>query len=248
MRYNCILILVLLLSCKTTKRLGPLPERTLSEIVHALKNRNIAFEWVSAKASIAFESPDEKVSGSLALRMKKDSVIWLTIKKFGYEFARVMADKEKYTVLYRLESAYETFPISKINNMIALSADFEDAQQLMFGNTILPDENNTKIEKDSIYYVLNTHVDNMELTYYVNGYTLELDKMTATDSYHRKATVYYSDYRTIPKYGKMAYKRTYEYPYSTSTTASVTLDFSEIEINVPKEIPFVIPDHYEKIN
>lgn len=62
------------------QRLGPVPERSMEEVIAALKNRNIDFQWFSAKASTSLESPDENISGTLHVRMKSDSIIWVAVK------------------------------------------------------------------------------------------------------------------------------------------------------------------------
>lgn len=248
MRLIAILMLLTFMACKTTKRLAPLPERSQEEIIHALKKRNIDFQWFSGKVSTSMESPDENVSGSMTIRMKKDSVLWVAVKKFGWEAARLLVEKDQYTILYRLESAYESGNISQINDIISVTANFEDIQQLMFGNVILPENEEINFRKDSVYYVILTKVDGIILEYFVNGYNLKLEKMNITDKMNRTANAHYSDYRKIDGFGDVAYERTFVFPYSNTANATINMKFSEIEIDVPKEIKFSIPKSYEKIN
>lgn len=248
MRLIAILMLLTFMACKTTKRLAPLPERSQEEIIHALKKRNIDFQWFSGKVSTSMESPDENVSGSMTIRMKKDSVLWVAVKKFGLEAARLLVEKDQYTILYRLESAYESGNISQINDIISVTANFEDIQQLMFGNVILPENEEINFRKDSVYYVILTKVDGIILEYFVNGYNLKLEKMNITDKMNRTANVHYTDYRKIDGFGDVAYERTFVFPYSSTANATINMKFSEIEIDVPKEIKFSIPKSYEKIN
>jgi len=241
-------IILLTLGCSTKKRLGPLPERSKQEVLSALLQRNIPFDWFYGKLSTSIKSPDESVSGSMQVRMKKDSILWLVVKKFGFEAARILADKKQYTIIYRFTNEYEDGPISEINDIMSLSANFEDLQELLFGNVILPDETQTSFKKDSIYYVISTTVDDLTLHYYVNGYTLQLDKMIIIDRMNRQATANYSDYKLIPGFGSLPYYRHIEFPYNNVENATIEMKFSEIEINVPKEILFSIPSHYEKAN
>lgn len=248
MKHIVIAILFISLGCSTTKKLGPVPERSKEEVTRALKNRNIDFEWFSGKMSTSLESPDENVSGSMVVRMKKDSVLWVVVKKFGFEAARLLVDKDTYTILYRLESAYESGSISQINDIISVSADFTDLQQLLFGNVILPENDNILFKKDSLYYVIQTKVDGILLDYYVNGYNLQLEKMHITDKMNRVAIATYNDYRKIEGFGSLPFERTFVFPYSADQSASIQMRFSEIEINVPREVKFSIPDRYEKIN
>lgn len=243
-----LIVFCLFHSCATSKKVKPLPDRSHADVIQSLLKRNIDFQWFYGKMSTSLESPEENVSGSMVVRMKKDSVLWVAIKKFGIEAARLLVDKDKYTIIYRLESVYQSGSISKINDLIAVTADFEDLQQLMFGNVILPEDSQTTFSKDSIYYVVQTKVDGIILDYYVNGYTLELEKMQMTDKMNRVAHAEYGDYRELAGFGKVSYDRTFSFPYNDVGTATINMKFSEIEINVPKEIKFSIPEHYEKIN
>ncbi len=248
MRLIAILFILTIMACKTTKRLVPLPERSQEDIIQALKKRNIDFQWFSGKVSTSMESPDENVSGSMTVRMKKDSVLWVAVKKFGIEAARLLVEKNQYTILYRLESAYESGNISQINDIISVTANFEDIQQLMFGNVILPENEQIDFRKDSVYYVIHTKVDGVTLEYFVNGHNLQLEKMNITDKMNRTANAQYTDYRNIAGFGNVAYERTFVFPYSNTANATINMKFSEIEIDVPKEIKFSIPKSYEKIN
>ena len=47
------------------------------------------FEYLQAKSKISFSSPDKSLSSSANIRMKKDSIIWISVSPiFGIEAAR----------------------------------------------------------------------------------------------------------------------------------------------------------------
>ncbi|MBK7636655.1 MAG: DUF4292 domain-containing protein [Saprospiraceae bacterium] len=242
-----LFIAIFLGSCKTTKRLGPVPERSMEEVIAALKNRNIDFQWFSAKASTSLESPDENISGTLHVRMKSDSIIWVAVKKL-VEVARILAEKEKYTVLYRYVSEYEVWPLRHLKSYVNIDAEFSDIQHLLFGNVIIPEASDSKLSKDSIYYVIETKSGDLSIKYYLNGYNLELSKMEISDVKGRTASVQYSDYRAVGKHDQFSYQRVYRFPNPSGEYSTITMDLSDVEIDIPKEIIFSIPSHYERIN
>lgn len=249
MKYLSLILAIFLVGCATKKSIhkGPIPVRSNQQLLNALVKRNIDFEWFHGKMSTRISSPDENISGSMVVRMKKDSIIWVAVKKFGIEAARVLVDQNEYTVLYRLEGYYETNPVSKINEIFSVATNFEDAQQLMFGNVILPDSSQVKVTQDSVYYVMDAKVDDLLMKYYIHAYTLELERMTITDKANRQVTAYFSDYREVAGFGKVAFDRRFNFPYESQGQANIELKFSEIEINVPKEIKFSIPSSYERL-
>jgi hypothetical protein len=248
MRILILFTLVYFVSCGTSKKLKPVPDRSEEEVLKSILSRNIDFEWFNAKMSTSLESPDENVSGTMHIKMKKGLAILVAVKKFGIEAARVFINKNDYTILYRLESAYESGPISQIKQIASITAEFEDIQQLMFGNVILPDDSQRTMVKDSIYYVIKSRSPEILLEYYVNGYNLQLEKMKITDKMNRTAIAEYGDYKKIDNFGYLPFYRKFYFPYSDTETASMQIEISSIEINVPADIKFSIPPRYEKIN
>lgn len=240
-------LMMVLAACGTSKKLGPVPERSDKEVLESLRKRNVDFKYFNGKLGTSLESPDENISGSMQVKMVRDSSIWVAVKKFGIEAARMYADPKGYTVLYRFESAYETGTMSEIGKIIGISADFSDMQQLLFGNVVLP-ASDAAVARDSVWYVVTSFADGLALKYYVNGYDLSLHRLEVVDPAGRKASLQYADYRTVDGYGKIAFERTAVFPYSYQGDATLRMNFSEFEINVPRQIKFSIPDNYEKIN
>lgn len=248
-KYTTILLIIITVwSCKTTKKLGPVPERSKDEIISSLVKRNIDFKWLSAKVSTSIESPDENISGTLHVRMKANSIVWVVVKKLGIEAARIMANKDDYTILYRFESAYEVWPLSQLKSYVHGDVQFADVQQWIFGNVIIPDKDNSTLHQVGTHYVLETKIDNLLIKYFVNGYTAELEKMELIDNENNTASVQYADYRKISTHGKFSFNRIYKIPYPSGEQGTITMQLSDVEIDVPKEIKFTIPSHYEKIN
>ena len=73
-----------------------------------------------------------------------------------------------------------------------------------------------------------------------------LIRSVVTDPYHHEWDAEYGDYR--------ATNTGQEFPYRRANTLVIDgasnlfdVEYSSIEINVPQELPFSIPSHYEKI-
>jgi hypothetical protein len=245
-----LLISGLYFSCSTTKNLKSLSlyPRTKSELYTALENRNIDFQWFTGKASTSYESPEEGISGSIDIRMRKDSIVWVAAKKLGIEAVRVLIDAHEYTVLNRIMGEYQKGSTSEINTIIPVVASFEDMQQLIFGNVILPDSSRMSIEHDSVYHVISWVDEGMHFRYYLHSHSLALERISITDRARRTSTASYSDYRNIVGFGMIPYERIFTFPYDSEGNTTMSFSFSEIAINEPKAIKFTIPNSYERVN
>lgn len=240
-------LFLLFSSCKTKQILAPASEKSKEEVIQALLERNIDFRWFDAKMSAYIDAPDEKISGSIHAKMIRDSSVLISLKKFGIEAARVFADRDNYTILYRFDAAYESGHLDEIKKILAFSLNLEDLQQLLAGNIILPNTSTTEFSKEDDHYWVRSQVDGLQIQYFIDNRSLLLTKMTITDNSNRTAYITFDDYRYIQGVGMIAYTRNFTVPYNNSGTAQLELKISSIEINKPFAVKFSIPGNYERL-
>ena len=241
---------VLLLSaCKAKKVIisGPAPFYSDGEIIQSLEDRNVSWDWLISKAGINIDSPSEKVGGSMYLRMKRDSVIWIMVKKFGVEAVRAQITPDSFQIIYRLDRSFDEGRLEDLIYNYKLDAGFEDMQQIMFGNVILPDNSHTKVKQTKSVHLVSGVSGDFKLIYSLDPYQLLLQRILINDSRNRDLDIQYLDYREVEDFGKIPFERSYIIPYSLTETASLQLEFKDFEINKPRAIKFSIPSHYERL-
>ncbi len=251
-RISCLafIAVVLISSCGKTKKLvdlGPAPVRTDSVLIQSLEDRNVDFDWYASRAGAKIKSPQENVSGTVYLRMKKDSMIWMVFRKFKAEASRILIRPDSFFIIYRLEQKYEKGSIAELEQAFNIDFDFSLAQQLLIGNSIVPDPGTITTTQEENRYRLEGTLEIMNLVYYINGYDLTLEQLSYTDDQERTATAEYSDYKIMEGKGNIPYLRNYTLPVDDGQ-AQFKLDFKEISFEKPKRTTFDIPDHYEEIN
>ena len=226
---------------------GEMPERDSAEVMASLVDRNVDFDWFASKASAKIESPQENAKGTVYLRVKKDSMIWAVFKKYSVEASRMLITKDSFFIIYRLDKKYERGSIEDLERAFNIDFSFEDAQQLVVGNTFLPDDSSVSIAKAKPYYQVEGESLGILLAYWVNGYDLSLEKMHYTDEMDRLVKVNYGDYRIKEGKGRIPYLREYDLPVEDDQRAYLKLEFKDIEFEKPKRTIFRIPEQYEEI-
>lgn len=241
--------ILILSGCKSKKTVmtGPAPVHDDSEIVQALEDRNVQWDWLISKAGINIDSPAEKVGGTMYLRMKRDSVIWVMVKKFGVEAARAQITPDSFQIVYRLDRSYDEGRIEDLMYHYKLDLGFEDMQQMMFGNVMLPDSNFIKVKQSETEHLVNGISGDLKITYGLDPYQLLLQRILINDSRNRDLRIEYLNYREVEKYGKIPFERRYLLPYSKTENASLKLEFKDFDINKPRAIKFSIPSRYERL-
>ncbi|MBK7525327.1 MAG: DUF4292 domain-containing protein [Saprospiraceae bacterium] len=219
---------------------------TTSDILKALENHNQDFTWFHGKASAEIRTTAESRDVHMVLRMRHDSAVWVVVKKYEVEAARMLITPEEYTLLLRLEDVYQKASFDKIRNMVGINIGFADVQQWMFGNIILPETDSIDVVQNENDITVAFTSGNWSIKYVLDNTNLTVKKASVLDETKREMTILYDHYKKLKNGTYVAFTRSFLFPEGSGATGSVKLKFSEIEVNIPKELKFVIPSHYRE--
>jgi hypothetical protein len=155
-----LLAFMALSSCKTRRVLDksplvPLSDNALMELV----TMN-TFDFVSLNGKVSVNALSETQSGSfrINLRMRSDSIIWMSITPaLGIEAARVVLEPDSLKFIDKLKNSYYAGPFDILDSLINYYAEFEIVQNLLVGNPIQinPDEKYSS-SVEGLNYILST--------------------------------------------------------------------------------------------
>jgi hypothetical protein len=116
------------------------------------------YEWFSAKVDTEVINKGEKTSFKTNLRMKKDSIIWMSISPaLGIEVARMIITPDSIKFLDKWNDQYYIGTHEFLEERIKVHLDFNMLQDLAVGNPILYDpEEKFKGTKDEDGYILTS--------------------------------------------------------------------------------------------
>lgn len=252
--FAIIALAMTLTACKTTQ-IGNNPKlrkRNAKYILKKMEENHINFEWVKAKAKAKVVSPEENVSFIIKLRMRKDSLVWIQLKKVSVEGLRVQMDPDRIQVLNRQESQYIVEPFSAIRKNMAIPFDFDAVQNLLLGNPIMYDEIEFDAKLDSGHYYMEGQIpDPMnkgefmgEIRFWLNAAFQVVRLEAKVDENQVRAT--FSDYKEVDG-RSIAMLKDIHLESPESGKVRLKIDFNKIEFDVPTTMRFSIPNHYEKI-
>jgi hypothetical protein len=245
-------LLLFLSSCGITRKgvgAGELREMTAAGLAGALEDRSVKAQYMEAKAKIDYADGQQSVSANALLRMKKDEYIWMSIKKLGFEVGRVLITKDSAFILNRLNNEYYAEPLTYVEETFNLPGNLTDVQQLLMGNPIVSSKTGMQLEVEDAYYALRSREGNLERTYQVDRKDMRLSQMQLEDKvYLRRVLIGMSQYADIAGNQKFAYLRSLELESPASGKMTVSIQFADVVLNVPKEIKFDIPEKYTRVS
>ncbi|MEM1217464.1 MAG: DUF4292 domain-containing protein [Bacteroidota bacterium] len=242
----------LLLSLGACKTLGggasTLKKKSAKTLLKRMVQQQIDADWLTSKLKMGYSDDYQSVKLNGYLRMKKDSVIWLVVKKLSVEVARIQITPDTFYVMDRINKEYAIQPFSELARMSNLPVTFAGLQSIILGNPLFlaTDELTSEIEKDA--YLLTASSDRYFNQFWLNGEDFSIKKMQLADlSEQRSIDLSYDDYQSVDGDRIFSYFRILNFTSEETGPASVNVEFSKVEINTPKPIRFDIPSRYTEI-
>jgi hypothetical protein len=163
MRISCILLLAIALwtsGCKSRKVAADKPSRlsdlTLREVEQKAAVHHIPFAEISMRAKVNFEIDKYSDSFKAAIRLKRDSVIWISATYFNMEVARFVFTPDTLRMIDRRNQQYYVGDYSFLLDRYEVPFNFKALQSILVGNVFnLSDCEKTRIHNSRGRYILS---------------------------------------------------------------------------------------------
>jgi len=251
-------------SCKTQRSLikNPIKEEGTDYLFKKLKERELQFEFFSARFSADYRNAGQEISFSGQLRIRKDSLIWLSLSILGIEGMRLMITQDSIKYLNRMNSTFLTGDWAYLNNFLNTNIDFDVLQSFLIGNDIsFYEDGKFKASIDKNEYKLSAagrrkmkkyirnHED--ELKVFIQNIWLDPEtfKIIRADVKEiRKENIKLdATYHSFEAIGNQLFPREMTYQISAENRIFVQASFSRITISEPLQFPFKIPQSFSPV-
>lgn len=219
-------------------------ESLIDQTAAIWQNRQV-LNTFSAKAKMHYESGDKSIDFVANIRMRKDSIIWVSVSVAGLvQVARAIITPDSFkAVLYTEKEAYMG-PISKANSILPEGVDFYSLQNLILGNPILNQFNTTNVVDAPPSWIFRFEQANYieQAQFDKTDSTLRSDQLITQGVGRKSLTQVLSD---IQLFGalKLATQRKLTI-LNDSTAMMVDMNYSNVSIDNEMSYPFSIPQNY----
>ena len=168
-----IITVSLLVSCSITKdvsehhkRLKPI--RSSKKLYNKVEDNSLKYNSLSAKFSSNYKSEKTNLSFSGNLRIRKDSIIWISIRKMGIPGVLVSLTPDSVKIINYQEKNYTISSYDYLSKKLKIEINFKTIQSILtneiFIYPISDNEIDVKIKRykssvDSAYYCLQSKKD-----------------------------------------------------------------------------------------
>ncbi len=174
----------------------------------------IDFAYLTAKSKLSFKSKDQDIeNATVFLRVRKDSLIWISVRKIGIEAVRALISRDSIVILNTFQKEYSVYDFPTISKQFNFDMNFDLLQSLIVGNLPLPKRPAQKIKNERDYLLLRQSEGKVLVENYIGEQDRKLKKLMVTEQPTKNTLrLDYEDFTVL---------NNFLFPY----TSLVTLDY-----------------------
>lgn len=239
-----LLSITLLAGCK--KDVVPSNASVTTEEVGSVVVSNIDFNYLTAKGQLEFEDKKETTSSGYSLRIKKDSIIWVSVQPgLGIEAARLKITQDSVYFMNRIHKEYAATDFSFLSDRFQVEINYDVLQAMLLGNYKATGQEKVMNEGE-LQHVQQLQVNHL-FDYFINKKNQKLEQFLIQDQQTGNSiTVKYNNFQPV---GSVAFAHLMNAQIlQKGQVSQFKLDHSKV--TVTEEIltfPFTVPADYERL-
>lgn len=248
-QFSLLLLIIALFfsSCKATKKVGGKEVISAETLKRDLIKNQVRAEGIDARAKVRFKDGSMSQSATATIKMITDSLVWMSVRKFGFEVARAQITADSVYFVDRFNRQYAIEDLSFLSETYGLPASLETLQAVLLGNPVFFSSAPMRLERAESYYKLSSEKD-IKATYWIGVLSRELSKINFEQpEEEQQIEINLLDYKPLSDSQLFSYLRKMNVNSSATGEIELELEFTDVKLDQPKSIRFEIPNNYSKI-
>jgi hypothetical protein len=254
-------------SCRVPKKVeaAPPPAKpkatVAAEVFDSVISKSFDFEWLTAKAQVDYtDKSGETNSFDINLRMRRDSVVWISITPLlGIEAARVLINRDSLVLLDRVHKEWKVRSFEYLGDMLRTPVDFNMVQAVLLGN-YFQYQRNEKIRSyyaEEPYAILSTlnkrqvrrAMEEKDPTrpvvqdFWIDGNYRIVKSRITDEKLDRWVEATYAGFTAVNEH---LFPQNIVVTFFASTPVIMKVTYSKVSSEESVSLPFTIPDKYER--
>lgn len=237
--------LVFLAAC-SKKTISVLPGTTTPSV----NIESIDFEYFHGKARMVLRDANKEREVKANIRVRKDSVIWMTFSVIGVQGGKALINKDSITIVSTIDKEYYVFDYQELSKRFNFPINYDVIQASLLGNPLLHRSSEDVIEQLSSMYLLKQKAGTVDVVNFVNSAASKIEKIELKESdSNNTLNIVYSNFQPVG--GKLfPYNGTISLFYKTPSgllNTTIIFEYNKAEVGDRElRFPFNIPKKYDR--
>lgn len=237
-------VLVLVQAC--SKKTVP----ALPDAVKTIDIEQIDFGYLQGKARMVFKDEKKERDLKANIRIRKDSVIWMTFSVIGVQGGKALINKDSITIVSTVDKEYYVFDYAELSKRFNFKIDYAVIESAMLGNLLKPKEASDAIDTEQGFDKLTQTEGSVTIKNLISPVTKKIEHVDLTES--ATSNTLKLDYSNFQPLGDKSfpYNGFVSIFYKTASgifNNTITFEYTKVELG-DKELkfPFNIPKRYDR--
>jgi hypothetical protein len=215
-----------------------------------LNIEEIDFDYFEGKARLVLRDSKKERDVKAAIRIRKDSVIWMKFNVIGIQGGMALINRDSITIVSTVDKEYYVFEYSELSKRFNLDINYNIIQSAMLGNLIIPRKQEDEAQQESSMYLLKQQAGSISVVNYVNASSMKIEKVELKEGNSSNSLVInYSNFQPVGN-KIFPYNGTINLFYKALSgllNTTVIFDYNKAEVGTRElKFPFNIPKRYER--
>jgi len=229
-------------SKKTMPSLPPPPK--------TLDIEQIDFGYLHGKARLIFKDEKREREVKANIRIRKDSVIWMTFTVIGVQGGKALINKDSITIVSTVDKEYYVFDYEELSKRFNFKIDYSVIEAAMLGNPIKSNNSENEIGQEGERDMLLQKEGSVTIKNLINPVMKKIEYVELVEATtNNMLKVEYSNFQPLGD-KNFPYNGIVNVFYKTAAgiiNNTITIEYNKAEVG-DKELkfPFKIPQRYDR--
>lgn len=214
--------------------------------------QEVDFEYFHGKARMILRDAKKEREVKANIRVRKDSVIWMTFSVIGVQGGKALINKDSITVVSNVDKEYYVFDYAELSKRYNFEISYKVIQAAMLGNLIMPRTESDQVQQESSYFVLKQQAatNGVIVDNFINSASKKLEKVEMKEGNSDNSLIInYSNFQPVGP-ALFPYNGTINLFYKTLgglLNTTIIFEYNKAEVGDRElKFPFNIPKRYER--
>ncbi len=207
----------------------------------------IQYKTLSERCNLTWDDGNTAQQFNASIRLRKDSLIWMSLGMFGFEGARVLISPDSFRLVNKMTSEHMVRDYNFIQSWILMPVNFEMLQQILAGQKISINEKATSVTKEDSSYVLYMESDKLLEKVWVDSVSYTIKKILLKDKLLKQdMTITFDSYNSLNQ-KPFSYKRNIII-HRDAATMMLSMEITKAQVNEELNFPFEANEKYKRVD
>ncbi len=215
-----------------------------------LKIESIDFEYFHGKARMVLRDANKEREVKANIRVRKDSVIWMTFSVIGVQGGKALINKDSITIVSNVDKEYYVFDYNELSKKFNFPINYDVIQASLLGNPIIKRSEEDVVDEMSSMYLLRQKTGTVDVVNFVNAASLKVEKIELKESdSNNTLNINYSNFQPVGD-KLFPYNGTISLFYKAASgllNTTIIFEYNKAEVGDRElRFPFNIPKKYDR--